>query len=148
MMPLGDHGWGFGFGWLFMIVFWILIILGIVYLIRLTTGGKPGLKFKQIVQNILSPAGITINGSQPWDIQIKNEKFYQRILSDGSLGLGESYMDSWWECENLDKFFCRIIPSQPEDKIKKNWKLLFHILGAAILNRGSKSRAFQIGKRH
>lgn len=44
MMPLGDHGWGFGFGWLFMIVVWILIILGIVYLIRLTTGGKLGVQ--------------------------------------------------------------------------------------------------------
>jgi cyclopropane-fatty-acyl-phospholipid synthase len=105
-------------------------------------------KVKKIVQDILSPAGITINGNQPWDIQINNEQFYQRVLSDGSLGLGESYMDGWWDCENLDDFFCRIIPSQPEDKIKKNWKLLFHILGAAIVNKGSKSRAFQIGERH
>jgi cyclopropane-fatty-acyl-phospholipid synthase len=103
---------------------------------------------KRVVQDILTPVGITINGSQPWDIQIRNEKFYQRVLSDGSLGLGESYMDGWWECENLDDFFCRIIPSQAEDKIKKNWKLFFHIFGAAIINRGSRSRAFQIGERH
>jgi cyclopropane-fatty-acyl-phospholipid synthase len=105
-------------------------------------------KVKKIVQDILSPAGITINGNQPWDIQINNEQFYQRVLSDGSLGLGESYMDGWWDCEHLDDFFCKIIPSQPEDKIKKNWKLLFHILGAAIVNKGTKSRAFQVGERH
>jgi len=57
-------------------------------------------------------------------------------------------MDGWWECENLDEFFCKIIPSQPEDKIKKNWTLLFHIIGAEIVNQGSRSRAFQIGERH
>lgn len=103
---------------------------------------------KGIVQDILSPAGIIINGSQPWDIQIRNDKFYQRVLSDGSLGLGEAYMDGWWECARLDDFFCRLIPSQPEDRMKKNWKLLFHILGSTIVNRGSKSRAFRVGERH
>ncbi|MDI6802180.1 MAG: SHOCT domain-containing protein [Thermodesulfovibrionales bacterium] len=34
----GDYGWGMGFGWLFMIIFWILIILGVVYLIKLIAG--------------------------------------------------------------------------------------------------------------
>ncbi|HAK88130.1 MAG TPA: electron transporter RnfE [Nitrospiraceae bacterium] len=38
----GDYGWGtgMGFGWLFMIIFWILIILGVVYLVRLIVGGE------------------------------------------------------------------------------------------------------------
>jgi cyclopropane-fatty-acyl-phospholipid synthase len=39
-------------------------------------------KSKQIVEDILSSAGITINGGQPWDIQIKNKKFYQRVLNE------------------------------------------------------------------
>lgn len=105
-------------------------------------------KFKKIVRDILSAAGIVINGSRPWDIQVKNEKVYRRILDDGRLGLGESYMEEWWECEKLDDFFCRLIPSRPEDKIKKNWKSLVHVLGAAVLNRCSKSRAFQVGEAH
>ena len=57
-------------------------------------------KLRSLIQEVLSPAGININGNQPWDIQINDERFYQRVLSDGSLGLGESYMDGWWECEN------------------------------------------------
>lgn len=40
MMQWGDYGWGMGFGLgsLFMILFWILIILGIVYLVKLVAG--------------------------------------------------------------------------------------------------------------
>mgnify|MGYP001566718740 CR=1 FL=1 len=40
MMQWGDYGWGRGFGWLFMAIFWILIILGIVYLVKLIAGGE------------------------------------------------------------------------------------------------------------
>lgn len=107
-----------------------------------------GDKLKSMVQEILSPAGITLNGEQPWDIQVRHEGFYPRILRDGSLGLGESYMDGCWECEHLDEFFAKILPTQPREKLKKNWRLYLHIFGAVIRNTGRRSRAFQIGERH
>jgi cyclopropane-fatty-acyl-phospholipid synthase len=105
-------------------------------------------KLKGVIREILSPAGITLDGESPWDIQVRDERFYQRIIQEGSLGLGESYMDGWWECEHLDEFFAKITPTQPGDKLKKNWRLFSHILGAVILNVGRKSRAFQVGERH
>jgi len=100
------------------------------------------------IQEILLSAGITINGTHPWDIQIINEEFYQRVMTQGSLGLGESYMDGWWECENLDDFFFRLMPSQPEDKIKKNWKLYLQVMRARLFNVGCKAKAFQIAEKH
>jgi putative membrane protein len=32
MMYWGNYGWGMGFGWIFMVLFWALVILGIVYM--------------------------------------------------------------------------------------------------------------------
>ena len=103
---------------------------------------------RDALQEILSPAGVAINGDKPWDMRIKDDRFYQRVLRDGSLGLGETYMDGWWESERLDDFFAKILPTQPEEKIKKNWGLLLNIFSEVILNPGRKSQAFQIGEKH
>jgi putative membrane protein len=35
MMHWGNYGWDMGFGWLFMVLFWALVILGIAYIVQL-----------------------------------------------------------------------------------------------------------------
>ncbi len=104
-------------------------------------------KFKSFVNEIFSHAGISVNGSHSHDIHIKNDKVYERILRQGSIGFGEAYMDGLWECERLDEFFCKLTPSQPEKKIK-NLKVLSYYLSSVIFNKSRRSRAFQIGERH
>jgi cyclopropane-fatty-acyl-phospholipid synthase len=105
-------------------------------------------KLEDTLQKLLSPAGIWINGNNPWDITVHNDKFYRRVLSQGTLGLGESYMDGWWDCERLDEFFSRILRAQIQDQVPRNWRLLFEVLLAKLFNMQSKRRAFQIGERH
>jgi putative membrane protein len=34
MMNWGTYGWGMGFGWIFMVLFWALVILGIAYIVQ------------------------------------------------------------------------------------------------------------------
>lgn len=105
-------------------------------------------KFQDTAQQLLFVAGIKIDGNNPWDISVHNEKFYQRVLSQITLGLGESYMDGWWDCDKLDEFFSRVIRAQIQNHIKKNWSLIYQVLLARLLNRQSRNRAFQIGEKH
>lgn len=102
---------------------------------------------KNTVSEILSLAGISVNGSKPYDIQVKDERLYKRVLAEGSLGLGEAYMDGWWDCKKLDEFFTKIFRAQLEKKVK-GWKLIFPALKAKLFNLQSKSRAFHIGRAH
>jgi len=104
--------------------------------------------YKRIVRDILDPAGITVNGGNPWDIRINDERFYKRAIKEGSLGLGEAYMDGWWDCESLDEFFYKLLPLNPEQKIKKGLKLVLYEINSIIFNLSKKARAFQIGERH
>jgi cyclopropane-fatty-acyl-phospholipid synthase len=58
---------------------------------------------------LLAAADIHLNGSRPWDIQINNPLTLGRIMRDGSLGMGESYMDGWWDCQAIDQMMTRAV---------------------------------------
>jgi len=104
-------------------------------------------RFKKKVKDLLSGTDITINGSNPWDIQVHNEELFRRVLAEGSMGLGESYMEGWWDVEQLDEFFHRILRAKLDQKVKKLGDI-YKIIKAKIFNFQKKSRAFEIGQHH
>ena len=56
----------------------------------MSAGGASAAKMsnaKTNVMEILAAADIQIGGSRPWDIQVKDESFYRRVLSDPPLEL-------------------------------------------------------------
>lgn len=103
---------------------------------------------KEIAKSLFDSAGITINGSNDYDIQVHNENFYGRVLRQGALGLGESYMDGWWDCPKLDLFFHKIFDTNLEQQIKGDWEIIFKIVTSHIFNAGRKSKAFEVGEKH
>lgn len=105
-------------------------------------------KEKYIIESLLNSAGITINGSHSYDPQVHHEDFYARVLREGSLGLGESYMEGGWNCEALDQFFHKILTANLDEKSKYSWDIRLKFVWNYVLNAGRKSKAFEIGKRH
>ncbi|OFS08699.1 cyclopropane fatty acyl phospholipid synthase [Hafnia sp. HMSC23F03] len=102
----------------------------------------------RIAEEMLSQAGITINGNQPQDIRVKNPEFFHRVLQEGSLGLGESYMDGWWECDRLDIFFQRILAAELDTHLPKHFSDIVRIASARIFNYQTRKRAWIVGKEH
>lgn len=105
------------------------------------------LRLKTKAQRLFSLAGVKINGKNPWDIQVHNDKVYQKVLTQGSLGLGESYMDEWWDCKKLDELFYRISKTDLGSKAR-SVNLLFDVIKARIMNLQSKERVFEVGEKH
>lgn len=101
---------------------------------------------KEKAGNLLEFAGIKINGDSPWDIQVHNPAFFSRVFAGGSLALGESYMDGWWDCASLDEFFNKVLNASLEKKFSCD--LFWQALKAKLFNLQSKSRAFYIGEAH
>jgi len=105
-------------------------------------------RMKQATLELLALADIKAGGEREWDIRVHDDGFYRRILSQGSLGLGESYMDGWWDCEKLDEFFFRVLRTRLRDRVKKSPVLVYRTLMARATNRQSRKRAFEVGERH
>jgi cyclopropane-fatty-acyl-phospholipid synthase len=103
---------------------------------------------QEIISTALAEADIAINGPRPWDMQVHDQRVYQRLLSDSALGLGESYMDGWWDCPALDEMVNRILRAKLDAKIIGNWKITLYVLQTRLFNRQKKSRASQVGERH
>lgn len=99
------------------------------------------------VTSLLDEAGIRIGGDEPWDINVFDSRFFARVLADGSLGLGESYMYGWWQCESLDEFIVRLIKAELNTKVKVR-KDLFFFFNAKIRNQQSGKKSFKVGKQH
>jgi cyclopropane-fatty-acyl-phospholipid synthase len=102
---------------------------------------------QEVIKFLLSEAQITLNGTGEADIQVNNPAFYNRVLRDGILGLGESYMDGWWEVKNLDELIFRLITASLHEKIK-SWKIVSQIIKAKVFNAGKQSKAFEVGEKH
>ncbi|MGH8040762.1 MAG: cyclopropane fatty acyl phospholipid synthase [Rudaea sp.] len=99
------------------------------------------------ISGLLAKAGLTLNGHAPCDPQIHNDHFYARVITHGSLGLGESYMDAWWDADDLDGFLFRLLSARLDEKVHgvdDAW-LWFK---SSLLNLQRGRRAFVIGERH
>lgn len=105
-------------------------------------------KYKSLVRELLSLAEIEINGSKPWDIQVHDDRFYKRVITEVELGLGESFMDGWWDVERLDEMIYRIVRADLQNKVKRNLKIALQLAGFYLFNMQSRNRAFIIGERH
>ncbi len=103
---------------------------------------------KKIIESLLEDTGITINGNNVYDPQVHNENFYSRVLRQGALGLGESYMDGWWNCKRLDQFFHKVLAANLDGRFKYNWNVIFRFIWNSLFNAGRKSKAFEIGEKH
>ena len=99
------------------------------------------------ITELLTLAGIGVNGPEPWDIQIHDERFFGRALGEGSIGVGESYMDGWWDVPALDEFFTRFRRADLASKVH-DLKTVLLVLKTRVLNLQTMQRAKQVAHAH
>ena len=105
-------------------------------------------KYDALLGNMLADIGISINGDSPWDIRVNDERTYMQVLRNKNLGLGEAYMEGWWDCRQLDEFICRILKAGLDNQVKGRQLLRLKSLGALIFNLQSRLRSRIVAKQH
>ncbi len=104
----------------------------------------------KIIEELLAHADVRLNGTRPWDIQVRNPRLYRRMLTQWSLGVGEAYMDGDWDCEQLDELFHRLLRTDIESRAvgTARLRLAVETLRQNLLNLQTQGRAFEVGEKH
>jgi len=105
-------------------------------------------RYKDLIEQMFLKAGIEIDGKRPFDIKVINDKFYRKVLSDGQLGIGESYMDGWWECDRIDEMTCKFIKANLLKETSRNLRFILNYMKIKLSDIGKKSTAFEVGQKH
>ncbi len=105
---------------------------------------KPG----RAIRDLTSMIGVEIDGDRPFDIQVHDPRFFRRVLADGSLGLGESYIEGWWDCEDLTELHRRILFFDARAHLKQSPALLLAGLQAKLFNLQSHRRSAIVAHDH
>jgi cyclopropane-fatty-acyl-phospholipid synthase len=90
---------------------------------------------------------VQVNGDRPWDVRVHDERLYSRVLGGGSLALGESYMDGWWDAPKLDEFLYKVLSAHLERAVVSSG-LIWNAIKARLVNEGAKRFAFDVGEAH
>ena len=109
---------------------------------------KQTTRAERMVSELFARADIEINGDRPCDIQVNDERFYRRIIKDGTLGFGESYMKGWWDCDDIEELCARAIHGRIETAIRPSLGALVEVAFSLLLNLQSKSRTRVVAHQH
>jgi len=108
----------------------------------------------KILVDLVESADIRLNGDRPWDIRIHDPSVYEYTLTKGTLGLGEAYMEGYWDCDQLDECFTKFQRHNLNLKFSglAKFRLIMASLGNRIthklVNLQTVNRAYQVGEKH
>jgi cyclopropane-fatty-acyl-phospholipid synthase len=103
--------------------------------------------YQHIVTTLLQRAGVEPNGKNPFDPQIKDSRFYRAALLHGSIGLGDAYLDEWWNCADLSGCMLRIIQSGIHLRVPRV-DLMLRKCRFALIDAQSRKRSRKVAEVH
>jgi len=103
---------------------------------------------RHTLEGLLEAAGVRVGGGRPWDIEVADPRWYARVLAGGSLALGESYMDGWWESPSLDRLFHRVMRARLDERLPKSPREVAAVCMALVLNLQNIRRSTRVAHTH
>lgn len=103
---------------------------------------------ERTLRGLLDAAGIEVNGGNPWDIQVHHPGLWSRVMRQGDLGLGEAYMEKWWDCADLCGFISRLLEADIRSHLRPTPNLIKLAIKSYLFNRQAGSRAFEAAEAH
>ena len=104
-------------------------------------------RLRRRVAELLASAGVRLDGTAPTDLRVRDPRFFAEVLSRGSLGLGETYMDGAWDTDDLDGLLTRLMRARLHERVH-GLDAWWTVARATLLNMQSRRRARRVGRVH
>jgi cyclopropane-fatty-acyl-phospholipid synthase len=102
---------------------------------------------EQRVTRAFARSGVRVDGPAPWDPQVHRRRAFLRILLEGRVGTGESYVDGDWDCDALDELAARTLQRDTGAQLTTAWAL-YDAIAARLVNQQTAVRARRNGAYH
>lgn len=99
------------------------------------------------IEETLDSADVRLNGTRPWDVQVHDDRLWNRIARSGTLGLGDAYCEGWWDCDALDELFYRILSAEKALHLRPSVHTMQGMLGH-LVKGVSKRASRKVGLQH
>ncbi len=99
---------------------------------------------RRLLQQMLAPAGITINGNRPFDVRVLDDAFYEKAVPRGLLGMLDAYVAGWWDADRLDELAARVLAAGADLPGAGRLWMFWNELKARVLNFQSRRRALEV----
>jgi cyclopropane-fatty-acyl-phospholipid synthase len=100
------------------------------------------------MEETLGLAGIGVGGTNEWDLEVHDPSVFRRVAAEGSVGLGETFMEGLWDCRALDSMFDRLVRARLQDKVRPNLGLALQVVKAKFLNIQTRRRSRRVARMH
>lgn len=105
--------------------------------------------FEKLVRKSYSDVGIEIDGKKPWDIQVHNKAdFFLRMTNHAPLGLGETYMQGYWDCEDMVELNYRTMRTGLYNVYMNPWNRFLNYMEFVHFNLQTEKKAWEVGEKH
>lgn len=96
----------------------------------------------------LNAAGIGVDGTEPHDLLVHNDWFFHRLAHEGTIGIGEAYIDGWWDCRKIDECFAKALRFGFYKEFMFPWEKLIYHLQYRVFNLQTSARSWEIAEKH
>lgn len=102
---------------------------------------------ESVIRDFLRSVDVEFGAARPWDFRVRDARLFDRLLSGGTLAVGESYMDGWWDSGDLAELVARVFRGGNILRFLGKG-ILWRIAVAKITNLQTVRRASHIADAH
>jgi len=81
-------------------------------------------------------------------MRVNDQRIWDRVVAQRQLGLGESYIDGWFDCDALDEMLTRLISIDAAKAIPLRPMIAVHAIRSTLINYQTRKRAIKNAQHH